>query len=342
MPFLTLTDTIQAGDLAILYRGHNDLLPLTIVPGEVINGKGGSFKHDDFIGKPWGSKFGGHNGKGHVTILQPTPELWTLSLPHRTQILYQADISIIMMRLRLKPGMKVLESGTGSGSFSHSLVRAVAPAGHLYTFEYHEARASAARDEFNRHGLSHCVTVEHRDVCASGFPPSLDSTCDAAFLDLPAPWEAVPAAARALRTDTTTRICCFSPCIEQVARTADALRAAGFVDVEMVECLLREHDVRTVSMRTADAGRGLKGRRLAKPDGEKAAELVAAGGDEVVRGGEVEGKDVLTTTSVRMRQDARGHTSYLTFATMLPKVVDEVDNGADQPEAEAVADGEQA
>jgi tRNA (adenine57-N1/adenine58-N1)-methyltransferase catalytic subunit len=35
--------------------------------------------------------------------------------------------------------------GTGSGSFSHSLARTIAPHGKLYTFDYHEQRCKTAR-----------------------------------------------------------------------------------------------------------------------------------------------------------------------------------------------------
>jgi tRNA methyltransferase complex GCD14 subunit len=67
------------------------------------------------------------------------------------------------------------------------------------------------------------------------------------FLDLPAPWDAVEYAKLALRVrllvptlpvisypdhskqkDRVTRICCFSPCMEQVLRTVSALNEAGF------------------------------------------------------------------------------------------------------------------
>lgn len=97
--------------------------------------------------------------KGWAYVLQPTPDLWTQSLPHRTQIIYTPDISMILFQLEVKPGSIVVESGTGSGSLSHNFIRAVKPLGHLHTFDFHEQRCEIARQEFANHGLSDFVTV---------------------------------------------------------------------------------------------------------------------------------------------------------------------------------------
>ena len=58
--------------------------------------------------------------RGFVFLLHPTPELWTLCLPHRTQILYIADISFISTYLDMKPGSTVIESGI-KNTFTFSL-----------------------------------------------------------------------------------------------------------------------------------------------------------------------------------------------------------------------------
>jgi tRNA (adenine57-N1/adenine58-N1)-methyltransferase len=39
------------------------------------------------------------------------------------------------------------------------------------------------------------------------------------------------------------RFCSFSPCIEQVQRTCEDLRANGFTDIQTIEVLLRELEV---------------------------------------------------------------------------------------------------
>ncbi|KAJ6611381.1 1-methyladenosine methyltransferase catalytic subunit Gcd14 [Mycena sp. CBHHK59/15] len=88
------------------------------------------------------------------------------------------------------------------------------------------------------------VTLTHQNVCKDGF--NLMDAADSVFLDLPAPWDAVEHAKQALRKDRTTRICCFSPCMEQVLRTVSALNDAGFSDITMYETLLRSHDVNQV------------------------------------------------------------------------------------------------
>ncbi|KAG4109146.1 hypothetical protein ERO13_1Z049410v2 [Gossypium hirsutum] len=56
------------------------------------------------------------------------------------------------------------ESRTGSGSLTTSFARAVAPTGHVYTFDFHEQRAASAREDFERTGISTLVTMGVRDI----------------------------------------------------------------------------------------------------------------------------------------------------------------------------------
>ncbi|KZT73957.1 tRNA methyltransferase complex GCD14 subunit [Daedalea quercina L-15889] len=361
---------IAAGDLVIT---RELVQPLVITPGKELNSKYGVYRHSDLIGVPYGSKIGSRNGKGFIHVLRPTPELWTLALPHRTQILYLADIAFVSSWLNIKPGSRVIEAGTGSGSFTHSVARTIGTSGHLWSYEFHEARASKAREEFSRHGMDDIVTLTHRNVCKDGF--TVVDTVDAVFLDLPMPWEAVEHAKNALRKDRVTRICCFSPCMEQVLRTVTALNDAGFSDITMYETLLRPHQVdsvpalppisqigeklkkseqkreekrlRQIANSRAAAGKRKRSDDADEDDGDRAEgslgkRLKTDDEDDVTQhedeqsprtGNQQSGRPVADAaetkgalpenpprkiTISKTFPEVRGHTSYLTFACLLP------------------------
>ena len=76
---------------------------------------------------------------------------------------------MITSRLGLKPGMTVVESGTGTCSLSVSITKTLFPTGHLFTYEFNQMRYQKAKEDFLKLGLSDYVTVTHRDVLAEGF-----------------------------------------------------------------------------------------------------------------------------------------------------------------------------
>ena len=118
--------------------------------------------------------------------------------------------------------MRVVESGTGSGSLSVSLTKAIIPTGHLFTFEFNEDRVGKAKVDFERLGLGKYITVTHRDVLSNGFllnsenqdseESVTEKSVDAIFIDLPSPEIVVPHAYKILKKRAP--MCNFSPCIE--------------------------------------------------------------------------------------------------------------------------------
>lgn len=200
---------------------------------------------------------------GFIHVLRPTPEIWTSSLPHRTQVVYTPDYSYVLQRLRVFPGTRIIEAGSGSGSFTHASARAVYSGypnddnddkGKVYSFEFHEPRFNKMQEELEQHRLEGIVQISHRDVYGEGFLVDGKSPrANAVFLDVPAPWEALHHLSRRrpereskqngdsnewispLDPNTTAYICTFSPCIEQVTRTIEELRNLGWTDIDMVE-----------------------------------------------------------------------------------------------------------
>ncbi|KAK6913088.1 tRNA (1-methyladenosine) methyltransferase catalytic subunit Gcd14 [Dillenia turbinata] len=292
---------ISHGDLVIVYERHDNMKAVKVSEGSVLQNRFGVFKHSDWIGKPFGSKVFSNKG-GFVYLLAPTPELWTLVLSHRTQILYIADISFVIMYLEIVPGCIVLESGTGSGSLTTSLARAVAPTGHVYTFDFHEQRAASAREDFDKTGLSSLITVDVRDIQGQGFPDKFSGLVDAIFLDLPQPWLAIPSAGKMLKQDGI--LCSFSPCIEQVQCTSETLRS-NFTDIRTFEVLLRTYEVRDVKMDC----QGLE--EVGSPGSLPCKRKQCSNG-----GSSVGNISSPSTVLARPSSEARGHTGYLTFARL--------------------------
>ncbi|KAI1818086.1 tRNA methyltransferase complex GCD14 subunit [Poronia punctata] len=215
---------------------------------------------------------------GFIHILPPTPEIWTSSLPHRTQVVYIPDYSYILHRIRARPGMQIIEAGSGSGSFTHASARAVYNGypdtpddkrGKVWSFEFNDDRFAKMREEIKEHKLEGVVQVTHRNVYEDGFLVDGQSPgAECIFLDVPAPWQALPHLSRSkpstallascdleplkepssgwkspLRPDSSVHICTFSPCIEQVTKTVETMRRLGWMDIEMVEVAQRRVNV---------------------------------------------------------------------------------------------------
>lgn len=114
-----MKEVIDEGDVVILYLSPNSMHSLEIKP-KLENKKGemvdnvfqttyGALKVFSLVGQKYGSKV--QLSRGWAYVLQPTPELWTVTVPHRTQIIYTPDISLITYLLDLSPGSLVIETG---------------------------------------------------------------------------------------------------------------------------------------------------------------------------------------------------------------------------------------
>ncbi|KAK9469661.1 tRNA methyltransferase complex GCD14 subunit-domain-containing protein [Lipomyces arxii] len=269
-PFLRFQRPIEEGALVLAWLTRDNTKPLRPEAGSALHTRFGSFQHDDMINARYGKQLPSSSSTqaGFIHLLHPTPELWSMSLPHRTQIVYTPDASYIVQRLRIRPGSRIIEAGTGSASFTHALARTVNTTGRVWTFEFHEPRYEMAKKEIEEHGLADVVKCSHGDVCTNGFKPDCDEVLDASavFLDLPAPWLAIPHLDGVVTRKKITRICCFSPCMEQVQRTIEALQKTGWQDIEMVEVSCKRWEARKEMVRRPEDAiarlRDIKRRRI--------------------------------------------------------------------------------
>ncbi|ODV84570.1 hypothetical protein CANARDRAFT_208289 [[Candida] arabinofermentans NRRL YB-2248] len=318
MSFLKYKDTIEENDLVLAFIGRENIKPIKIKLGESLNTRYGVFPHDSMIGLKYGSQIISPKGYGFIYLLYPTPELWTLSLPHRTQIVYTPDSSYIIQRLNVINGSRVIEAGTGSGSFSHSFARTIGEEGKLFSYEFHEPRFKQAKLEFEDHNLNNFI-ITNRDVCNDGFEISNEPNinADIVFLDLPAPWEAIPHLKNVISNNKKVGICCFSPCIEQVVKTVESLQENGWIEIEMTSIMAKKWESRKEMVRKVDDALERLRDVMKRQKEEKDYGFNPFGkGRRVMEGdSEFEWFEVSKTGP-----ELKSHTSYLTFAYFVPTI----------------------
>jgi len=192
----------------------------------------GFIKFDDLIGKEYGSTI--HSSLGfEFTALKPLLHDYIMKSARQTQITYPKDIALIVMFSGIGPGSRVVESGTGTGALTTALAHYVQPDGRIYTYEIREEFQRTAQKNLQRAGVAGYVELKNKDVTAEIEEKDIDSV----VLDLAVPWLVVPHANGALKPCGT--IVSFSPTIDQVVKTVEALKEKGFVNIETIECLMR-------------------------------------------------------------------------------------------------------
>lgn len=139
MSFNGTKEVIEEGDTVVLYLSPQNMHSMEVCH-KIKNKKGemvenvfqttyGALKVPSLIGKRYGSKV--EMSRGWAFVLQPTPELWTVTLPHRTQIIYTPDISLIIHLLDLVPGSVVIETGNADTK-KHLILKQKFLLGHWY------------------------------------------------------------------------------------------------------------------------------------------------------------------------------------------------------------------
>jgi tRNA (adenine57-N1/adenine58-N1)-methyltransferase catalytic subunit len=259
-----LTDQLIAeGDNIILYLDVRRTYMIKTQAKGTFHTHKGYIKFDDLIGKTYGTNITSSLG-ATFTILKPTLTDYIMKSARNTQILYPKDAALIVMFSGIGPGSKVVESGTGTGALTTALAHYVKPTGKIYTYDIRPEGQKTADKNLARAGLSEYVQTKLKDVVQG-----IDETdVDSVILDLAVPWLVVPRAYEALKPSGT--IVSFSPTIDQVVKTVEALREYGFVCIETFECIMRGMQIergktRPQTLMTGHTGYITHARKVTKP-----------------------------------------------------------------------------
>jgi tRNA (adenine57-N1/adenine58-N1)-methyltransferase len=223
---------VVEGEYVLLYLDQRRTYLVKAEAGKTLHTHKGFIKLDDLIGKEYGSRVVSNLGV-QFTILKPLLRDYIMKSIRRTQIIYPKDIALIILFSGIGPGSRVVEAGTGTGALTTALAHYVRPNGRVYSYEIRKEFLETAEKNISRAGLTPFVELKNRDITAGIDENDVDSI----ILDMATPWLVVPHAVKALKPCGT--FVSFSPTIDQVIKTVEALRESGFIDIETVECLLR-------------------------------------------------------------------------------------------------------
>jgi len=227
-----MSNVIDEGSLILLYFDPKRTYLVAVERGKAFHTHKGYVQLDALIGKEYGTRIPSNLGVEFVA-LKPLLTDYVFKAQRRTQISYPKDVALIVMFSGIGPGSRVVEAGTGAGALTTALAHYTKPEGRVYTYEVRPEFMETARKNLSRANLLDYVELKNQDITA-GID---ESDIDAVVLDLATPWLVIPHAFSALKGGGT--VVSFSPTIDQVVKTVEALQQNRFVDVQTVECIMR-------------------------------------------------------------------------------------------------------
>jgi tRNA (adenine57-N1/adenine58-N1)-methyltransferase len=228
---------LAEGDLVQLIDQKGRRYQATLAAGKQLHFHSGVIEHDDLIGTPEGTTVRSTRNQAFV-VLRPTLSDFVLKMPRGAQVIYPKDLGPILLLADIAPGVRVLESGVGSGALSMAMLRAGAEIVGYEIREDFANRAVANVERFLGTAATERYRVELRD-CYEGIDGDVAAGTgfDRVVLDLPEPWQVAPHAATALRPGGI--LVAYTPSVTQVMQLRETLAAGPWFAVETLEVMNR-------------------------------------------------------------------------------------------------------
>lgn len=182
-----------------------------------------------------------HLGKKIKVVKADVNDLIEL-MQRRCSILLPKDIGIVISYTGLGCGDRVVDAGTGAGAIALHFANVVGKQGRVYSYEIREDFANIAQSNIDQFRLDN-VEIKNKDI-KEGIE---EKDIDLVFLDLPKPWEMMELVYDSLKTGGWVAV--YAPYIEQVQILHKIAKKVGFSQINSIECILREIEVKVKGTR---------------------------------------------------------------------------------------------
>jgi tRNA (adenine57-N1/adenine58-N1)-methyltransferase catalytic subunit len=221
------------GERVLLLDAKRRRYLVVLTEGGEFHSHSGYVPHTEVVGQREGAVVRSTRG-AEYTVLRPTLEDFVVEMPRGAQVIYPKDLAPICMLADIAPGVRVFETGVGSGALSMTMLRWGAE---IVGYELREDFANRARSNVRSFLGEEALAryrVELRDSYAG--VDEADGPFDRVVLDLPEPWQVIPHTEAVLAPGGI--LVAYTPSITQAAQARDALKGK-WIDPRTVEVLHR-------------------------------------------------------------------------------------------------------
>jgi len=227
--------SFKYGDRVQLTDAKGKLYSITLAQGSEWHTHKGMLKHDEIVGLPEGSIVA-TNQDLKFQAFRPLLADYVLSMPRGATIVYPKDAAMILGVADIKPGIRVLEAGVGSGALSISLLRAIGEEGVLHSVEIREDFAEIS--EKNVSSYFGGKPTNWKLTIGALQDQTFEADFDRVVLDMLSPWECLEVASKALVPGGV--FMAYVATTTQLSKIAEAIKDSGnFTEPESSESIVR-------------------------------------------------------------------------------------------------------
>jgi tRNA (adenine57-N1/adenine58-N1)-methyltransferase catalytic subunit len=236
-----MSATFASGEKALFIDSKQRRYLVTLNPEGEFHSHSGFVAHTNVIGQQPGLVAESTKGSKYI-VLRPTLEDFVVEMPRGAQVIYPKDLAPMCMIGDIHPGVRVFETGIGSGALSMTMLRWGA---HITGLELREDFLNRATSNV-RSFLGEEALSRYKVSLGDSYEEVPTGEFDRVMLDLPEPWRVVPLAENILTPGGL--LVAYTPSITQAVQVRESL-GKGWVDQRTLEVLHRTWHIEGMAVR---------------------------------------------------------------------------------------------